>query len=213
MVNARWRDMPKKQPPHKRGGFLPILVMLGLVLVGCAKPRTSMPPGDSVTLPNAKSRLGLAVSTLPGEATAVRYTSRDGRYIEETAAWGGTGYRNAFAGLSLSQASPAPPLTNPSDPEAVAKLWPTLREKQPAIGKLVQSRNSLGPVIWRRASIGTSACVLFVQRWAESDPAAPNAKASNLSGFYCNAPGIPLAPGAAETVVRSISLRQMPQGQ
>ena len=194
------------------GRFAAVLAGV-LIAAACAKPPPSKPPGESVTLAPGETRLVLTVSTLPSQAAATRYVSGDGRYVEETARWGDPGLNKASAGIVLSQAQPAPPLTDPRKPDELVSLWPALRDKRPAFGNLVQSRNALGPVRWRRAAIGTAACVLFVQRWSDGDPGAPDGKPSTLSGYYCNPGGVPLAPGAAETVVRSITLRQGRQGQ
>ena len=200
------------RPNHGIGRFAAVLACV-LIAAGCAKPPSSQPLGESVVLAPGETRLRLKVPTLPPEGAATRFTSADGRYVEETAKWGDPALNKASAGIVLSQAQPPPPLTDPKDLEGLTGRWSALRDKQPAFGKLVQTQNALGPALWRRAAIGTAACVLFVQRWPDGIAGAPDGKPTTLSGYYCNPGGVPLAPGAAETVVRSITLRQGRQGQ
>lgn len=213
MVNPHDRGVSGRFPTSRGAWAVLLLAGIGVLISACAGPPPSRPPGDSGTVAAANARLLLPLQTLPKEGQFRRYASADGRYREETAQWGENPYREAVAGIVLSQASPGPPLTDPSSPEAGIPLWPDLRDKRPALTKTVDSRNALGPVQWRRAGIGTSACVLFLQRWPAGGPSAPDGLPSTLSGYYCNRPGVTLSPGAAETVVRSIGLRSPPQRQ
>jgi hypothetical protein len=145
---------------------------------------------------------------LPGEPRRVQFRSADGRYVEEIAEWGDRHLEKARAGLRLSEASPGPPMTDPKDADAIIPGWSVLKDRLPAFAPPQTSRNSLGSATWWRSNLGTSECVLFLQR-----PPAPPSHAATLSGFYCNPAGMTLSPQGAAAVVQSIGLRPRPEGQ
>lgn len=193
-------------------------LLAGLALTGCAldaPPKqpasaTAMPPGappadDPTVIAPAESRLKLAVPTLEGGTVLFRrFVVEPGRVIEETGEWAGPGRLPATAAMILSESAAGPPPTDPHDPEEVVDLFPAFDARRAGVGLLVDSQNTVGPVHWRRAKIGTTTCVLFLQRWGGAGPQAP---ASTLSGYYCAPPGHILSPGAAETVIRSVGLK------
>ncbi len=96
-------------------------------------------------------------------------------------------------------------MTDPKDPDAIIPGWKALRDSTPAFSNPQSSRNSLGPVSWWRANLGTAECVLFLQRPPEQPP-----RTATVSGFYCNPEGTTLSPQGAATVVQSIGLRPRP---
>jgi hypothetical protein len=177
-----------------------------LVALFACQAAPSGPEGSWSVLPPDSARLALALPDLRGEARHVRFRSADGRYVEETAQWGDAGAGEPTAGLRLSEASPGPPLTDPAGPEAILPGWTDLQDKRPALAEAGSSQNALGPASWWRVGVGTSVCVVFLQRLA-----SPDLTAATLSGFYCNPPGTPLAAQAAATVVQAIGLRPCPQ--
>ncbi|MPY76072.1 MAG: hypothetical protein GEU87_17650 [Alphaproteobacteria bacterium] len=176
-------------------------------LSACQAPAPSGPEGSWSILPAGAARLTLNLAGLPGEARHARFRSADGRYVEETAQWGGDSGAPS-AGVRLSEASPGPPLTDPDGPNAIIPSWTALQDKRPAFTEPGSAQAAFGPVSWWRASLGTAVCVLFLHRLPPQQTAA-----ATLSGYYCNPPGSPLSSDAAVTVVQSIGLRPRPEGQ
>ena len=67
-----------------------------------------------------------------------RYTSDDGKHIEELGEW----YRfdkSSIAGLLLSQSAEGPPLNDPQDPMDIAGRWAVFRDQKPSFGILKKS--------------------------------------------------------------------------
>lgn len=163
-----------------------------------------IPSGRVIAIKSAQARLLLPLRILNGGTVARRrFTSANGRYIEEDALWIGPGASPVTAGMLLSESRAGPPVTDAEDPAETADHWAAFRGKRKTFGDLIGSKNVLGPVLWRRSRIAATTCVVFLQRWYKSPPAGP---ASLLSGFYCNAPGETLTPGEAETVVQSLGI-------
>ena len=169
-----------------------------------SRPPSNLPSGQVVAIRTAQSRLLLSLQTLTG-GTVIRrrFTSSDGRYIEEDALWTGPPDSQVAAGMLLSEPRSGPPISDSTDPAGTVDHWAVFRGKRRTFGDLIGSKNVLGPVLWRRSRIGTTTCVAFLQRWMQNPPSGP---ASTLSGFYCAAPGDTLSPGEAETVVQSLGL-------
>lgn len=189
------------------GSLRSILLAAMAALSACQAAAPSGPEGSWSILPAGAARLTLNLAGLPGEARHARFRSADGRYVEETAQWGGDSGAPS-AGLRLSEAAPGPPLTDPDGPNAVIRNWTALQDKRPAFTEPGSAQTAFGPVSWWRASLGTSVCVLFLQRLQPKQTAA-----ATLSGYYCNPPGSPLSSDAAVTVIQSIGLRPRPEGQ
>lgn len=191
------------------------VLALGLVtvVIGCSTPDQARPAGRIVPISASESRFDFPVSTLTSPGRFNVYTSDKGDYLEETAQWTGQTFKDGEAGLLLSEAKAGPPLADPKDPAASFRLWPLLRGKTPTLGKLHQTQNTLGKVDWQRAAIGTSACVLFVQRWAGDASITDGSRYATLSGYYCNPPGETLSADAAENVVKVLGLHDGPKRQ
>lgn len=155
-------------------------------------------------VPAAASRLVLAVPTLAGaDFVGGLVTSPSGRYREERGAWL-AGEQAPTAGMVLSESRGGPPLTDPRDPRDIPAAFPELAHFRPGPAELIATANALGPAQWRRATLGTATCVLFLQRWGGD---TQQAAASTLAGYYCAPPGAVLTPGNAEAVVQGIGLR------
>jgi len=175
-------------------------------VAACQAPPPPAPDG-SWSIPSAAvARLTLSLDGLPGEPRRARFTGADGRYVEETAQWGGGDRNQPSAGLRLSEASPGPPRSDPRDPESILTQWTVLKDMRPAFTELHTAGNAYGPVSWWRVALGTSTCMLFVQRL----PARGSA-AATLSGFYCNPQGAPLSSQAVMTIIERIGLRATPK--
>lgn len=169
-------------------------------------PRLPLPDGQVAIIKTAQSRLVFELQTMiGGTVTRRKFTSTDGRYAEEDALWRGPGDGPVTAGMLLSESKVGPPISDAEDPAGTVDHWAAFRDRQRTFGDLIGSKNVLGPVRWRRARIGTTTCVTFLQRWRQSPPNGP---ASTLSGYYCAAPGESLSPGEAETVVQSLGIRR-----
>jgi hypothetical protein len=193
MVKAQFSGFP---PFHRLS-----CLFLFVVATACQSPPPAGPAGRWSVPTESDARLSLPLDALDGPPRRARFTSDDGRYAEETAQWGSDPNRSR-AGLRLSEASPGPPLTDPREPTAVIAAWTVLQDKRPAFADLQSGENAYGPVSYWRTGLGTSVCVLFVQRLPPRGGAA-----ATLSGYYCNPQGLPLSPQAAATVVRRIGLR------
>ncbi|HAT36520.1 MAG TPA: hypothetical protein DCS82_12465, partial [Rhodospirillaceae bacterium] len=134
-------------------------VCILLLAAGCQTDESDLPPGQAVWVDPKDSRLILNMPELARAQLRIRrYREKTGRLVEEVAEWYGLEGRNIIAGLVLSESNEGPPLTDPQDPNEVAASWAAFQKQKPAYGGLEQSANILGPVLWRRASIGTRAC-------------------------------------------------------
>jgi len=190
--------------PRRR---LKSLIAAALLLIGtdCAGQTDGRPTGETTLLPAAEARLGVALPDF-GDApgTHSRYRSEDGRLTEEFAEWrlaDGT-----TAGLALSTARTGAPFTDPALPSDILPVWPQFRNKRPNFGNPATAETELGPVPYQRVAIGTWACVLFLRRWLTPDARVAAEGQAVLLGYYCNPPGVLLAPDAAQTVLRAIVL-------
>lgn len=168
------------------------------------RPTTKAPAGQVAIIKSAQARVQLALRILNGGVVSRRrFSSADGRYVEEDAHWTGPGPAPVTAGVLLSESRTGPPITDAKDPAGIVDHWATFRGQQRTFGNLIGSKNVLGPVLWRRSRVGTTTCVAFLQRWSQNPPNGPT---STLSGYYCAAPGEALSPGEAETVVQALGI-------
>ena len=149
-----------------------------------------VPSGEVASIRTAQSRLILSLQTLTG-GTVVRrrFTSSDGRYVEEDALWSGPSGSELGAGMLLSESRNGPPISDATDPAGTVEHWLRFRDKKRTFGDLIGSKNVLGPVLWRRSRIGTTTCVVFLQRWIQTPPSGP---ASTLRLLLRNARRYPV---------------------
>jgi len=197
MVKMRFSRFPRSRSL--------LAAVLAMFVASCQSPPPEGPAGSWSVPAASAARVSLSVRELGDAPRRARFTSKDGRYIEETAQWG-DGPDKPRAGLRLSEASPGPPLNDPRAPAAIIGQWTVLQDMRPAFTDLHSGKNAYGPVTYWRTQLGTSVCMLFVQRL----PARGNT-ATTLSGFYCNPQGLPLSSQAAETVIAQIGLRAAPK--
>lgn len=188
----------------RRLAGLPSVFSAGLLvlLAACQSPAPVGPDGRWTSPPDAAARLSLPLAELPAAPRRARFISTDGRYMEETAEWRGAAPERPSAGLRLSEATPGPPLSDPRGPESVIAAWRFLQDKRPSVTDHRTARNAFGPVSYWRVGLGTTVCAIFVQRLPPE-----GRREATLSGYFCNPPGLPLAPTAAAAVIESIGLR------
>jgi hypothetical protein len=185
-----------------------ILAAIGLLFLAgaCAGRGDGRPPGETITLPPEAVRLGFG---LPAFAAAAgqhtQYRSADRQFREEFAEWRLDD--GATASLTLSAANAGKPVSDPVQPAEVMAIWPKFNDKRPSFGDVATARTRLGALSYQRVAVGTSACVIFLRRWPVPDPRVAAGAQANLSGFYCNPPGVLLTPDAAITVLRAVVLR------
>lgn len=186
-----------------------VCVGVCLTATACQTASNGRPPGQSIWLARAEARLIFnAPALLQASQKTQQFKDQSGHFVEETSEWISDQTKTIIAGILLSESSVGPPITDAQDPQEVVQLWAVFRKQTPSFGAIKQSKNVLGPILWRRASIGTRACVVFLQRWSVIGTLAPSAPITNLSGFYCRAPGAVFPPEIAENVIQSIGLRQ-----
>jgi hypothetical protein len=194
--------------------FSAFLVCILFLLSACKTETDSRPSGQTVWVERGDSRLIFNAPELEKVKLRIRrFIDQSGRFTEEFAEWNSAGKKNVIAGLILSEATNGSPLTDPQDPNEVPNIWSVFQQQIPAFGPLGQSSNTLGPVLWRRVSIGARACVVFLQRWSIATNPGRNAPISGLSGYYCNAPGHVFPPSLADKVIKSVGLYRRPLPQ
>lgn len=194
--------------------FLALFLCTLFLLSACETETDSRASGQTVWVDRKDSRLIFKAPELEKANIKIRrFTDQSGRLTEEFAEWISDSEKNVIAGLILSEAASGSPLTDPQDPKEVLNIWAVFQKQSPAFGPLGQSSNALGPVLWRRVSIGSRACVVFLQRWSIATNPRPNAPISGLSGYYCNAPGDVFPPSLADQVIKSLGLyrKALPQ--
>lgn len=197
--------------PEKFRPVLRLGTCLLLLASGCQSGETGLPPGDAVWVDRQDTRLVFNMPELTRAQVRIRrYRAQSGQLIEEIGQWRGLDSHKIIAGLVLSESTDGPPLTDPQDPKDVVESRAAFRNQSPAFTALQQSANVLGPVLWRRASIGTRACVVFLQRWSVLGRQQLSAPITSLSGYYCNTPGEVFPPALAERVVKSVGLGLQP---
>jgi len=196
-----------RKPAHSQIRIGIVLAILSFAISACGTVDSRRPEGTTKPLAAPQSRL---VFDLPGLASAKpdyrRYTSTDGRFVEEFATWTGDS-KSPIAGLLISEAVGAAPLLDAESLERTVDLWSALRDKKPGFGPLKQGRTASGAVSWRRASIGTRVCVVFLQRLKTASGDVADKRAV-LTGYFCNPRGSTLAPDTAEAAVKAAGLRR-----
>jgi hypothetical protein len=195
---------PKPARRNIRAGV--VLGALCLILWACSTVDDRRPKGTTKPLSAAESRLAYNLPALSAaKPDHRRYTSADGRFVEEYATWTG-GSNDPIAGLLISEAAGAVPLLDAESPERTVDLWSALRDKKPGFGTLKQAPAAAGPISWIRASIGTRICAVFLQRREPANGKLSSTRAV-LTGYFCNPPGASLDPDTAEAAVKAAGLR------
>ena len=89
------------------------------------------------------------------------------------------------------------------DPVEATAYWQRLADRRLDFRDAYESENAIGPVVWQRFIMGSNICVIFSQGWTP-DGGPPR---RHLVGYYCAPSGTELSAGQAETVVRSVRVR------
>lgn len=200
------RTTPRQLPVRCKMRFGAALGLLCFTIAACGTTDSRRPPGTTKALESRQSRLVFDFPPLSAATPAYRrYTSADGRFVEEFADWTGAA-DGPSAGLLVSEAVGAAPLLDAESPDRTVDLWSALRDKKPGFGPLQQTNAAAGAVSWRRASIGTRICVVFLQRRETAGGKVSGTRAV-LTGYFCNPPGASLAPDTAEAAVQAAGLR------
>jgi hypothetical protein len=124
--------------------------------------------------------------------------------LQRRRTWRGPPDNDVAASLMEIRALSGESLGDPPSPMQATEAWEQLSQRRLDFQTLFQSTNAIGPVLWRRFLMGPSICVAFSQGWAP-DGGEPT---RHLMGYYCAASGDALSDGQAETVVRSVRLRE-----
>ena len=183
-----------------------MLALLCVAVTACGTVENRRPKGATKPLPAAQARLFFNLPALSAATVDYRrYTSADGRFVEEFGTWT-AGANGSMAGLLISEAVDAAPLLDAESLEKTVDLWAELRDKNPGFGPPKQVSTATGMTSWRRASIGTRVCVVFLQRFETASRGVTGTRAV-LTGYFCNGLGATLAPDAAEAAVKAAGLR------
>jgi len=189
---------------HIRAGI--VLALFCIAMTACGTVENRRPKGTTKPLPAAQARLFFNLPALSAATVDYRrYTSADGRFVEEFGTWT-AGADGSTAGLLISEAVGAAPLLDAESLEKTVDLWSELRDKNPGFGPPKQVSTATGTTTWRRASIGTRICVVFLQRFETASGGGTGTRAV-LTGYFCNAIGATLDPDTAEAAVKAAGLR------
>ena len=172
------------------------------LFAACQSPEPVGTEGTWSVQPASSSRLTFALSDLKPPTRVRRFVSADGQFGEEIVSWTANTASEPNAGLRLSEARSGAPLSGPSSAAGIVSEWEFLADKTPTFTEKTAIENTLGPAPLWRAGVGTSVCALFLQNVA-SRPGWTG----NLSGFYCNPPGVPLSLQDAIAAAQSVRLR------
>jgi len=149
--------------------------------------------------------LEIAVPTLADSASFYdARTERETGLQIRRRSWRGPPSNDVSASLIEIRHIDAAPLGDPPAPDQIMSYWPQLAQRQLIFQVLYSSRNAIGPVLWRRFVMGPQICVMFTQGWSP-DGGPPT---RHLLGHYCAPSGVELSDGQAETVVRSVRIRE-----
>jgi hypothetical protein len=143
------------------------------------------------------------LETLEGASSLLSTrVNEDERVVERRRVWRTADPGAVHASILIQSRTNGREISYPSDIREAVKLWPALYLKNVAFAELIQSRNALGPVLYRRFEAGGQLCVLFQQGLGPN----PDQVMRRVAGYYCAPIGDGLTPGQAETVVRAVRL-------
>lgn len=204
-----------KAPAHRLRNALSRLAAGGLMLgaVGACEQigLEALSPGphvfqsveeDDPRVPNdTVMRFNLPTLDAASSLLFTRVNEDDG-IVERKRTWRTAGETGLKASIIVHTRTNGRDIAVPADVREAIKLWPDLYMRKPAFGKLYETHNSLGRVLWQRFESGGQLCVLFQQGVGPN----PNEYLRRVAGYYCAPAGESLTPGQGETVVRSVQL-------
>lgn len=179
-----------------RGGLVVAILGLG----GCAEfgwnplDPDYVPPEKQVDLPRPKT-LAFDLGTLADvPATYKAEILSDPLRADRRKSWTGDVDRQPQASLVLRHSMTDKPLAFPQDPKDAVAYWPDMAWRSLDFQTLYETRNRLGPALWRRFVMGPFTCVMMNQTVGQTA----------LAGYYCSPAAEELSDGQAETVVQSV---------
>ena len=179
-----------------RGGFLVALLGLGACSELGWNPLDPdyIPPEQDVTLPTPAA-LAFDLPTL-GTLTPVYKATvlADPLRADRRQSWSGDETTEPQASIMVRYSMDETPLAIPVDPKDAIAYWPALSWRSLDSQTLYETRNALGPVLWRRFVMGPFTCVILQQ----------TVQNKLLAGYYCSPAGEELSEGQAETVAQSV---------
>ncbi len=104
-----------------------------------------------------------------------------------------------FGKIRLWHSLDKAPAPQAQDPKEIISSLDPFKSKKIQYLNYVETKNSLGPVEWRRVSVGPDICVIFQQNWKEA----------LVTGYFCAGAGKALSSGQAETVIQSIEVKYL----
>jgi len=189
------------------------LALLGaLAIAACAQVGLqALSPGDHLFQsvdeddPRAPPATAMRFDLETLEGTSSLLSTRvneDDAIFERRRVWRSADPTDVHASILIQSRTNGRPISYPADVREAIRLWPDLFLKNAAFAELIQSRNALGPVLYRRFEAGGQLCVLFQQGLGPN----PGEVMRRVAGYYCSPVGDGLTAGQAETVVRSVRL-------
>ncbi|MEQ8603578.1 MAG: hypothetical protein RIB45_09675 [Marivibrio sp.] len=143
------------------------------------------------------------LETLEGTSSLLSTrVNEDDAVFERRRIWRTADPTGVHASILIQSRTNGRVISYPGDVREAITLWPDLYLKNAAFAALIQSRNALGPVFYRRFEAGGQLCVLFQQGLGPN----PNEVMRRVAGYYCAPVGDGLTAGQAETVIRAVRL-------
>lgn len=190
---------------------IPLFLVLCALLPGCDEFGWNPLDTERIAAENANRTfappilLDIAVPTLSDSASFFDESlDEETGILNRRRTWRGPPDNDVAASLLERRRLDGAALGEPPLPSIAARHWERLSQRQLVFQTLYESRNAIGPVLWRRFTMGPAICVLFSQGWSP-DGAAPT---RHLVGYYCAPSGQALTDGQAETVIRAVRVRE-----
>ena len=192
--------------------FKTIAIAVALILAGCAEfgwnpldPRYGeLQPQDYPPLP----AMSYEVRTLRDASVISDQTyDKEADTLLQRRDWRTAPPEPVHASMIVLRHASGGSLTPPGTPQEAAGYWPELATKRLRFYTLFQSQNAVGPVHWQRFTKGPNICVMFSQAWNVGGSAGSETARRIVAGFYCAPPARELTEGQAETIVRSVRIR------
>jgi hypothetical protein len=129
---------------------------------------------------------------------------RETDVLKRRRTWRGPPGNDVSASLLELRHKDGTPMGDAPTPEEATRNWDILAQRELVFQDLYSSRNAVGPVLWRRFTMGPNICVSFAQGYSPDG----DIPARHLLGYYCAPAGEAFSDGQAETVVRAIRVQE-----
>lgn len=195
---------------------IPLFLVLCAVLPGCDELGWNPLDTQRIAAENANRTfappilLDIAVPTLSDSASFFDESlDEETGILNRRRTWRGPPGNDVAASLMELRRLDGAELGEPVPPDLAVRYWEVLGQRQLVFQKLYQSQNAVGPVLWRRFTMGPAVCVLFTQGWSPQGwSPGSGTPTRHLLGYYCAPSGQQLTDGQAETVVRAVRVRE-----